>query len=199
MKQVILAFILSLLACSGIAQEKKIIKGFSGGMMLHCGYLYGGDNPYNYTPNGLTFGIGGVARLHITEHFRTGVEGYVSTLDLKKDLVKGSHNKLFWTGVLADWYWKAGRFYPYIGATVGGGMETAYYMFEGDSNDWLPEANAVFNKQPFFAVDPFVGCDMAVGDALRLTLKVDWLMAIRQTGLNRPLGPRVYFGFIFAH
>lgn len=199
MKQVILAFILSLLACSGIAQEKKIIKGFSGGMMLHCGYLHGGDNPYNYTPNGLTFGIGGVARLHITEHFRTGVEGYVSTLDLKKDLVKGSHNKLFWTGVLADWYWKAGRFYPYIGATVGGGMETAYYMFEGDSNDWLPEANAVFNKQPFFAVDPFVGCDMAVGDALRLTLKVDWLMAIRQTGLNRPLGPRVYFGFIFAH
>ena len=29
--------------------------------------------------------------------------------------------------------------------------------------------------------------------------KVDWLMAIRSTGLNRPLGPRVYFGFIFAH
>ena len=40
---------------------------------------------------------------------------------------------------------------------------------------------------------------MAVGEALRLTLKVDWLMAIRITGLNRPLGPRVYFGFIFAH
>ena len=63
----------------------------------------------------------------------------------------------------------------------------------------LPESNAVFNKQPFFAVDPFLGCDMAVGEALRLTLKVDWLMAIRSTGLNRPLGPRVYFGFIFAH
>ena len=30
--------------------------------------------------------------------------------------------------------------------------------------------------------------------ALRLTLK-----AINSDGLNRPMGPRVYFGFIFAH
>ena len=113
--------------------------------------------------------------------------------------MKGSHNKLFWTGVLADWFWQVGRFYPYVGATVGGGMETAYYMFEGDSHDWLLESKAVFNKQPFIAVDPFVGCDVAVGEALRLTLKADWLMAIRSTGLNRPHGPRIYFGFIFAH
>ena len=78
-------------------------------------------------------------------------------------------------------------------------METAYYMFEGDSHDWLPEVNAVFTKQPFFAVDPFGGCDIAVGEALRRTGKADWLMAIRKTGLNRPQGPRIYFGFIFAH
>ena len=66
-------------------------------------------------------------------------------------------------------------------------------------HDWLPEANAVFNKQPFFAVDPFVGCDVSVGEALRMTVKADWLMAIRKTGINRPMGPRIYFGFIFAH
>ena len=28
------------------AQEKKFIKGFSGGMMVHSGYQYGGDNPF---------------------------------------------------------------------------------------------------------------------------------------------------------
>ena len=199
MKRFILISISALLCICTMAQEKKIIKGFSGGMMVHSGYQFGGDNPYGYNPKGATFGIGGVARLHLSDHFRTGFEGYFSSLGLKEDVVKGSHNKLFWTGVLADWYWKAGRFYPYVGATVGGGMETAYYMFEGDSHDWLPEANAVFNKQPFFAVDPFVGCDIAVGEALRLTIKADWLMAIRSTGLNRPLGPRIYFGFIFAH
>lgn len=201
MKARISVIILLVTLClSSQAQEKeKFIKGFSGGMMLHSGYQFGGDNPYNYTPKGATFGIGGVARLHLTDHFRTGFEGYFSTMGLKKEVESGSHNKLFWTGALADWYWKCGRFYPYIGATVGGGMETAYYMFEGDKHDWLPEPSAVFHKQPFFAVDPFVGCDIAVGEALRLTVKADWLFAINNEGLNRPLGPRIYFGFIFAH
>lgn len=110
MKKFAFIFILSMLSFSGMAQAKKFIKGFSGGMMLHSGYQFGGD-----------------------------------------------------------------------------------------SHDWLPEANAVFNKQPFFAVDPFVGCDVAVGVALRLTVKADWQMAIRKTGINRPMGPRIYFGFIFAH
>ena len=44
--------------------ETKIIKGFSGGMMAHTGYLWGGDNPFGYSPSGTTFGIGGVARVH---------------------------------------------------------------------------------------------------------------------------------------
>ena len=34
---------------------------------------------------------------------------------------------------------------------------------------------------------------------LNLTLKADWLLAINSDGLNRPMGPRIYFGFIFAH
>ena len=106
---------------------------------------------------------------------------------------------MFWTGALADWFWKIGKFYPYVGVTVGGGMETAYYMFEGDKYDWEFESKAVFHKQPFFAVDPYIGVEYKVGEALRLTLKTDWLCAINSTGLNRPLGPRVYFGFIFAH
>ena len=66
------------------AQEKKAIKGFSGGMMVHSGYLSGCDNPYNYDAKGPTFGIGGVAKLHLTDHFRAGFEGYFSTMPLRK-------------------------------------------------------------------------------------------------------------------
>lgn len=179
--------------------ETKAIKGFSGGMMVHTGYLSGGDNPFGYDAAGATFGIGGVAKLHLSKHFRAGFEGYFSNMGLHKGVSSGSFNKLFWTGALADCFWKVGKFYPYVGATVGGGMETAFYMFEGDKHDWLPEATAVYNKKPFFAVDPFVGVEYAVGEALRLTLKADWLLAINKDGLNRPMGPRIYFGFIFAH
>lgn len=193
--------ILFLSALDGFAgnNETKTIKGFSGGMMVHTGYLSGCDNPYNYNASGTTFGIGGVAKLHLTKHFRAGFEGYFSNMGLSKDIEDGSFNKVFWTGALVDWYWKAGKFYPYAGITLGGGMETAFYIFEGNKHDWLPEGNAIYNKKPFFAADPFVGVEYAVGDALHLTLKADWLLAINNEGLNRPMGPRIYFGFIFTH
>lgn len=200
MKRVLLICMILLLGHgTGIAQEKSLIKGFSGGMMIHSGYQTGCDNPFGYNMQGATFGIGGVARLHLSDHFRTGFEGYVSTLGLKHDIAKGSHNKIFWTGLLADWHWQKGRFYPYTGISVGGGMETSYLMFEGSSDDWKTEPRAVFRKAGFVAVDPFIGCDIALSDAVRLTFKMDWLLAIRKDGLNRPFGPRLYVGFIFAH
>ena len=181
------------------AQESKFIKGFSGGMMVHSGYQYGCDNPFGVDISSPTFGIGGCAKLHLTDHFRTGFEGYFSTAPIRKVVESGSHNKLFWTGVLADWFWQHGKLIPYIGTTLGGGMETSFFMFEGDKHDWMPEGMTVLHKQPFFAIDPYVGVEYAVGKALRLTLKADWMLAINSDGLNRPMGPRVYFGFIFAH
>ena len=186
-------------AVGAFAQENKFIKGFSGGMMVHSGYQYGCDNPFGLNISSPTFGIGGCAKLHLTEHFRTGFEGYFSTAPIRKVAMSGSHNKLFWTGVLADWFWQRGKFIPYIGTMLGGGMETSFFMFEGDKHDWEPEGKTVLHKQPFFAIDPYIGVEYAVGKALRLTLKADWMLAINSDGLNKPMGPRVYFGFIFAH
>lgn len=181
------------------AEEKKVIKGFSGGMMVHSGYQFGGDSPYDLDISSPTFGIGGCAKLHLSKHFRAGFEGYFSTAPITKEVQSGSHNKLFWTGLLADWFWQKGKVVPYIGVTLGGGMETSFYMFEGDKHNWNVEQKSVLHKQPFFMVDPYVGVEYAVGEALRLTLKADWLLAINSNGLNKPMGPRIYFGFIFAH
>ena len=181
------------------AQDKEVIKGFSGGMMVHSGYQYGCDNPFGLNISSPTFGIGGCAKLHFSEHFRAGFEGYFSTAPIKRGVVSGSHNKLFWTGLLADWFFQRGKVIPYVGATLGGGMETSFFMFEGDKHDWVEEGRTVLHKQSFFAIDPYVGVEYAVGKALRLTLKADWLFALNADGLNEPMGPRVYFGFIFAH
>ena len=181
------------------AQDKKLVKGFSGGMMVHSGYQYGGDNPFGLDISSPTFGIGGCAKLNFTDHFRAGFEGYFSTAPIKKGVESGSHNKLFWTGLLADWFWQCGKFIPYIGTTLGGGMETSFFMFDGDKHDWNAEGMTILHKQPFLAIDPYVGVEYAVGKALRLTLKADWMLAINSDGLNKPMGPRVYFGFIFAH
>lgn len=200
LNKIILTILLSVsLAAISQAEENKLIKGFSGGMMAHTGYQFGGDNPYNLNISSPTFGIGGCAKLHFTKHFRSGFEGYFSTAPVRNGVQSGSHNKVFWAGLLADWYWKKGKIVPYIGTSIGGGMETSFYLFEGDKHDWELEAKTVLHKQPFFAIDPYIGIEYAVGEALRLTVKADWLLAINSDGLNKPMGPRIYFGFIFAH
>ena len=198
-RYVVILFLCLLTAFSVHAENKKFIKGFSGGMMVHTGYQFGCDNPFGLDINSPTFGLGGCAKLHFTDHFRAGFEGYFSTAPVRDGVESGSHNKLFWTGALADFFWKCGKIVPYIGATVGGGVETSFYLFEGNKHDWKEESKAVLHKQPFLALDPYVGVEYKVGRALRLTLKTDWLFAINSDGLNQPMGPRVYFGVIFAH
>ncbi len=92
-------------------RSKFAYAGFSGGMMIHTGYLYGGSiSPatdagcnclYDRKIAGAPFGIGGAARVHFGEHLRIGTEGYVSTLNYGG---KGNDSfaRLGWGGVLAD-------------------------------------------------------------------------------------------------
>ncbi len=199
MRKTILILILAFICLNVDAEEKKLIKGCTGGMMMNTGYVSGSDNPYNYNASGVTFGLGGLARIQLGKHFRTGFEAYFSTVNLNKNIAEGSFNKMFWGGLLGDFFWKCGRFYPYIGGTVGGGMETSNYIFEGSKEDWLPEANSVFHKEAFFCVYPFAGVEFELTKAVRLNLKADYMFAFNKTGLNQPSGPRIYFGIIFAH
>lgn len=111
--------------------------------------------------------------------------------------MKGSFNKIFWAGAIADWFWKFERVYPYVGVGVGGGMETSLYMRGGNKSDWEAD-DIVYRKQPFGYVDPYIGVSYAVGGIIRLTLKTDWMLAVNNEGLNRPMGPRIYFGILFS-
>ena len=93
------------------AQEKKLFNGFDGGMMVHTGYLKGNFQQLEHPVSGMPFGIGGVIRAHLGNHWRIGGEGYVSTL---KQSGNGSYVKYGWGGLLGDFYWVIGRFVPYV-------------------------------------------------------------------------------------
>lgn len=198
MKRIIILTIISLIfiATSLSAQEKKkFIKGYDGGMMVHAGYVSNQVTPLSFSSEGPTFGIGGLLKLRFSDHFRNGFEGYISTMG---QLDNGSYSKIFWTGSTFDFFWEKGKWMPYVGLTTGGGTATHFLMFEGDKTDWNPEPVSYFHKKPFFAVDPYLGCDYCVSDAMHLTVRLDYLFALGKEAYV-PSGPRLYFGFIFSH
>ncbi len=186
------------------ASKKQIFNGYSGGMMLHAGYMFGEIGHLPYNPQGMTYGIGGALRINLWEHLRIGGEGYVSTMptgltDLRNTLQTGSYIRNGWGGLLVDAYWRCERFWPYIGGTIGGGAKRSLFIREGSLNDWEAEPVSMFNKQSYFMIDPFVGFDYLLTTRIHLTFKLDYVLALHEGHLLRPTGPRFYFGFLFCH
>ena len=200
--KLLLLFVIFLIHVSVFSQQDtvslktKVLTGFNGGMMLHTGYLYGTIPEIGYKAKGAPFGLGGTIRLQLGQHWMIGGEGYVSTL---RQMHNGSYIKYGWGGVLGEFYWAFRHVMPYVGLTVGGGRQTTFLMFDGTSSDWRAEDDAVFHKQGFFALTPFIGCDFIAAKFLHLTLKADWMTTISGRKLLAPTGPRFYFGVIFYH
>ena len=119
----------------------------------------------------------------------------MSNLNQKRN---GSKLKYFWGGLVLDTYMNIGRLQPYLGFTVGGGAMTTLLMTGKPASAWDPIDDTYYHKAGFLAIDPFLGCDFTVSGPMHLTLKVDYLCAIRDTRLL-PHGPRIYVGFLFYH
>lgn len=184
-------FVLLLTAALALSAQRSL---FDGGMMLHTGYMQGDISALSYQPKGATFGIGGVLRFHVGDHLRVGGEGYVSTLGLMDN---GSYVRLGYGGALADMQWQLGRWLPYVGLTVGGGSVSTLLMFTGNDADWTAEPNTVLHNEGFMMLNPYLGVEYALTDAVHLTLKADRLIPL--TSEVVPTGVRLYLGFIFSH
>ena len=115
-------------------------RGFSGGMMLHAGWVDCGDMRVGLAPvqrlSGLPLGIGGALKVRFGDHLRVGTEGYTSALSYGD---YGSSLSIGWGGLLVDWTFRVGRFVPYVGATIGGGSVENLTLTEKPATDLLPE------------------------------------------------------------
>lgn len=205
-------FILSLFASVAFAKNDStaIFQGCGGGMMVHAGYLFGQNagavlpSGENISPQGLTYGLGGSMRVHLMKHLRIGCEGFSSTMksgatDKNGILQSGSYVRTGWGGILADACWRLDKVWPYIGGSVGGGAMRSLYIVKGSENDWEPEETAVFHKQGFGYVNPYIGIDYCLTRRIHLTSRLDWMLAFTKEQLILPTGPRLYVGILFCH
>ena len=213
------------------SQKKKsaIFTGFSGGMMLHIGYQFSDDPRKIFSnsglgssdylkglpTNGLCYGIGGTARIHLLDHIHLGAEGGMSIMPL---MGTGSSIRNGWGGAACDIYTEWGIARPLLGLMVGGGSMSRLYVPSNalvtiTSGDEQTNYNASYTKTPYFLLDPYVGVEIALKEHTALLLRIDYMLPfgrstsnlVTQTeGLNwnrflTPSGPRLYIGFMFGN
>ena len=198
--------ILSILAVSQatIAQDTKpqgalSYRGFSGGMMLHAGWVVRGDmmvGSSTQSLSGATLGIGGAVRFRFGDHLRIGTEGYTSSLGYGK---WGSSLSIGWGGLLVDWSWKVGRLTPCVGATIGGGRVTNLTLTSNPALDTLPEEQLSYRTYGVGVVVPFVGIEYPLSERMSLVAKGDWLFSLSSQEFDFPSGVRCYVGVMFTH
>lgn len=182
---------------------KFAYRGFSGGMMVHAGYIGGGNFTLRDASgavlaekklHGFPTGIGGAIKIHLGDHLRVGSEGYVSTLHYGRF---DSYSSVGWGGILADWLWRLGRFAPFAGAGFGGGSFKHLALTTDTPVDEIAEGPASFRKYGFLTVVPFAGVEYALTSKIHLTVKADYMINVSNRLPDFSEGPRLFIGFAF--
>lgn len=202
-------------------KSSKVYTGFSGGMMLHGGYLFSDDpskifcntglGSWDYIKglpkSGFCYGLGGSLRVHLVNHIHIGGEGFVSTMPL---MGTGSNVRTGWGGALCDVYGNWGKVRPMIGVTIGGGSMKRLYVpnaayASADSTNY----NASYTKTPFFFIDPYVGMEIELNSHMAVILRIDYMLPfgkaqseltknVKWSHFMTPSGPRLYVGIMFG-
>ena len=186
-------------ALKGEKKTGHIFTGFSGGMMLHSGYLFS-DSPEKIFSNsglgsaeyvkglpqsGFCYGLGGSLRMHLVNHIHLGAEGFVSTMPIMRT---GSNIRAGWGGVLCDGYLNLGKFRPLLGLTIGGGTMKRLFVPDQDKNVYYYTAsdsthyNASYTRTPFFFIDPYIGFEVDLNSHMALMIRIDYMLPFGKTG-----------------
>lgn len=175
----------------------RIFTGFSGGMMIHGGYLFA-DSPEKLFSNtglgsaeyvkglprdGFSYGLGGSLRIHLINHIHVGAEGFVSTMPIMRT---GSNIRTGWGGAFLDGYLTVKNVRPFIGLTLGGGSMNRLYVPNQLDDVYFKIAdsthyNASYTTTPFFFLDPYIGLEVDLNSHMALIIRVDYLLPFGKT------------------
>ena len=170
----VMAAILSIIPLNTLASDKADssgfrFRGYTGGMMLHSGYIqscpfqlysYSSATPVTIQIKGGATGIGGHVKFAFgtpTDMIRIGAEGHSSNVSYRPS---PSYSHTGWGGVLIDYLHRSkGRVHPFAGLLIGGGGVKNHIITEGSTEDFLTERQAAMHKYAFMAVAPFAGIE----------------------------------------
>ncbi|MDR2083676.1 MAG: hypothetical protein LBP67_01605 [Bacteroidales bacterium] len=199
LKKIIILIISILFSTQIFAQEthkKMRYSGYSGGMLLNTGYLFGGNYELNgetKSIQGVPFGIGGAMKFCFGKHLRVGFEGYTTNLGYNAN---GSSVNLGWGGILADCKWNLKNITLFVGLTFGGG--TYKHILNTEEQDTGHGEDVFFlRKTPVMLGVPFAGIEFSVSPRISIVAKIDMITYLSHLRNDFVKGPRLYLGFLF--
>ena len=183
------------------AATNHVFSGFSGGMMLHIGYMFS-DDPRkifsnaglgspdyikNLPKDGVGLGLGGTLRVHLINHLHVGAEGGMTIMPLG-----GTGNvRMGYGGAMCDFYTQWGKVRPLAGLSVGGGAMKRLFIPQYEPIAYAEEGatdstyyNASYVKTPFFYLDPYVGLEIDIATNMALLIRIDYMLPFGRTGSN---------------
>ena len=208
----VMAAILSIIPLNTLASDKADsstfrFRGYTGGMMLHSGYIQ--SHPFDIYSTaaihlgtmqirGAAFGIGGHVKFAFgtsTDMLRVGAEGHSSNVSYRPS---PSYSHTGWGGLLVDYIHRSkGRVHPFIGCLIGGGGVKNHIIAEGSTDDFVTEPQAAMHRYAFMALAPFAGMEVSLTPKLSLVVKADWLLNVSCRQNDFSSGLRLYVGILF--
>lgn len=202
-RRYIVLIILVFSSLTSLSARQNIFRGYTGGMMLHAGYVYS-DNFILYNPlsgieeslriSGVSKGVGGLVKFKLGEHLRVGGEGYVSTVYYGDN---GSFMEFGWGGILADYCWNLNKWTPFAGLNFGGGSVKNLIFANSSSGDFIADAMITSRKYPVLSLTPFVGVEYAVTGKISICFKADFNAPLGKREHDVTNGLRFHIGMLF--
>ena len=205
MKRILLSIIILFIQITLFAEnpEKKFaFAGYSGGMMVHTGYMKSADflitdtegNTHRKHIEGMPFGLGGALKFQFGKHFRVGAEGYTTKIVYDK---QGSTFRQGWGGILIDGVWQFGKWTPFTSVCFGGGKVTNLVFLKTPSSNYIADARVASQQYPIFLFNPSLGLEFSITPKLKLVFKTEYQVSLTKKNLDYPNAVRFYLGVFF--
>ncbi len=189
----IFALILIIALCNKVQARNDSTSLFTGGMLLHSGYIK--NNNSSYQVDGLCFGLGGKLAFHIGNHLRLGSEGFSSNVNYQNN---DGYHKLGYGGLLIEYQFLPKKITPVFGFAVGAGTIKDLYVLQGNIDDNKSD-EVIYKVYAVLLATPSISLEYALSEKIKIALRLDYMINLNNEYQNDfASGPRIHLGVLFG-
>jgi len=190
MTQRLFLLVTFVLICCGLAsQETKKTVSFTGGMFLQSGYYV----QQNTQVNGLSNGLGGVLKFHLSEHFYVGSSGGNIRRNYPTPESEFSFIDIGYGGILGGWYFKRKKYRISVQAFAGMGKMSQLHIPSQIGNQLI---GATYHEKTVWMLSPAIGFEYFLSEKLSFLLQTELISAFQKDNHECFL-PLVRLGILF--